>query len=162
MENMVLTLVKAVFVVYLVYSEAVNVTIFSQKDFNGQKCDIILPGCKPVCPKLVGNVVSLKAPKGTCLKFFASVDCKGTPSNYRSAYTVKAEGMPDLKGTPASEWKAIGNCSQPIGIPDNSVGLFPDKKFKGAHCVVQVSGCKLMCENVAAKSKSLITNVGCC
>lgn len=80
------------------------------------KCDIILPGCKPVCSKLVGNVVSLKAPKGTCLKFFASVDCKGTPSTYRGAYTVDAEGMPDLKGTPASEWKAIGDCSQPIGV----------------------------------------------
>lgn len=47
-----------------------------------------------------------------------------------------------------------------LQIPDNSVGLFPDKKFKGAPCVVQVAGCKPMCENVAAKSKSLITNVG--
>nr|XP_018896284.1 PREDICTED: uncharacterized protein LOC109030001 isoform X1 [Bemisia tabaci] len=163
---MILTLQTAIFLVYLTVhaTSTVNVTFFGGKNFKLPKCEVVLSGCKPICANLVGKVISIKpSVKNTCMKFYTTADCSGAPPSYRGSINdLDGDGITDLIGTPAKEWKAIGDCKQSTGIPDNSVALFPQKKFKGTPSIVTVKGCTPVPNTLAGKSESFISNTQCC
>ncbi|CAH0386547.1 unnamed protein product [Bemisia tabaci] len=142
---------------------AANVVMYANKDFKDPKCDISLQGCKAICPNVAGKVTSIKPSKGACMRFFSTPDCKGGPPVYKAAYTDKdGTGLSDLTGSIFQTAKGIGDCDISNGIPQNSLGFFSEKHFKGKSCVVPVSGCKALNQDLAGKSQSFIMNSKCC
>lgn len=117
---MILTLQTAIFLVYLTVhaTSTVNVTFFGGKNFKLPKCEVVLSGCKPICANLVGKVISIKpSVKNTCMKLYTTADCSGAPPSYRGSINdLDGDGITDLIGTPAKEWKAIGDCKQSTGV----------------------------------------------
>nr|XP_018904216.1 PREDICTED: uncharacterized protein LOC109035154 [Bemisia tabaci] len=163
MDSFLPTTISIVFLA--IHTEAAGVILFSKTNFTGDQCNISFPGCKPVCAKVLGSILSLKAPTYLCMKFYTTADCKGVPATYISAERVlpyAAPGWRNMSDTPHMKAKAIGDCKQDIGIPDESVGLFPNTYFKGKPCVVPIKQkCQAVCADMAGKSKSLIVNAKC-
>nr|XP_018906915.1 PREDICTED: uncharacterized protein LOC109036941 [Bemisia tabaci]XP_018906916.1 PREDICTED: uncharacterized protein LOC109036941 [Bemisia tabaci] len=126
-----------------------SITLFEDRNFEGDHCDIDVVGCKPVCPGLDRKVSSLKG-NATCVNFFRGANC----TMYMGSWNSSMNEIRDLKHTAGQDsMMSVGDCNQPID-PANSVSFYEDKFFGGKRCNIEVQGCKPMCPDLENRASS--------
>ncbi|CAH0392200.1 unnamed protein product [Bemisia tabaci] len=158
MQRKVTTVSTVAFILHLAVTSVTPavVTLWKDKHFSGQKCDVEVNGCKPVCPGMEGRASSLKG-DAPCVNFYRRPDCKVFMRTWHS--TDKED--PDFKYSSSQDSiVSVGDCKQPTE-PNNTVTFFENKNYKGRYCNLPVKGCQPMCSDLAGRASSATATANC-
>ncbi|XP_018918030.2 uncharacterized protein [Bemisia tabaci] len=136
-----------------------SIIFFENKDFLGDRCEIEVEGCKPMCPGMERKASSLQG-NATCAHFYREENCV----SYIGPWYAAVDPYEDLKWSIGQDFiVSVGDCSQPMD-PINSITFYEDEDYHGKRCNIQMpsKGCQPMCPDLDKQASSAFgSEVGC-